>query len=295
MSKGKYLFITMVLLAMGSLASGVSANVQPCGGASNKTGKTYKINGTGIAVRSGPGTSYEKRINQKATSILKTTRYIEIDNSVTVYEECSQDGWSKIRVTEPDYLSQSHRGWVSSKVLRGKKLDSSGAEIFTEADFYFDKKTKPYKSIIIAGVNKVYRENSRCKEIDPSSAYISSSKGTPSNPVFYVTCGGGTSVFNAFFSKLDVEADSKLTAKKHIDKSLAINQCENYAKSSAAYPSTVDFSKFMDLAVTEHSNGNTTVMSSFTAKNGFNLELKYNIRCISNASGLFEANISEAE
>src|SRR5690554_3892457 len=86
MSKGKYLFITMVLLAMGSLASGVNANVQPCGGASNKTGKTYKINGTGIAVRSGPGTNYEKRINQKATSILKTTRYIEIDNSVTVYE-----------------------------------------------------------------------------------------------------------------------------------------------------------------------------------------------------------------
>lgn len=171
----------------------------------------------------------------------------------------------------------------------------SDAKVFTESDFYFDKKTEPYKSIIIVGVNKVHRENSRCKKIDPSSAYISSSKGTASNPVFFVTCGSGVNVFNAFFSKSDVEEDFKLTATKHIDKSLAIKQCENYAKSNATHPSTVDFSRFMDLAVTEHPNGNTTVKSSFTAKNSFNLELKYNIRCLSNASGLFESNISEAK
>lgn len=295
MRVGKNIFVFAVLSAIGLFASGVNAGVQPCGGESSKTGKSYKVNGTGISVRSGPGTSYDKLVNEKATRILKTTQYITIDNSVTVYEECSQGGWSKIHVTDPDYLSQSHRGWVSSKFLRGKKLDSSGSEVFTEADFYFDKKTQPYKSIIIAGVNKIHRENSRCKKIDPSSAYISSSKGTASNPVFYVTCGSGSNVFNAFFSKSDVEAGSKLTATKHIDKSVAIKQCENYAKSNATHPSTVDFSKFMDLAVTEHPNGNTTVMSSFTAKNSFNLQLKYNIRCLSNASGLFEANITESK
>ena len=171
----------------------------------------------------------------------------------------------------------------------------AGAKVFTETDFYFGKKTLPYKNIIIAGVNKVHRENARCKKIDPSSAYISSSKGTPSNPVFFVTCGSGSNVFNVFFSKSDIEADLKLSTTKHIDKSLAIKQCESYAKSNATHPSTVDFSKFMDLEVTEHPNGNTTVMSSFKAKNSFNLELKYNIRCLSNASGLFEANITEKD
>lgn len=166
---------------------------------------------------------------------------------------------------------------------------------YVESDFYWDKSTEPYKSIIVAGVNKIHRENSRCKEMDPSSAYISSNKGTASNPIFYVTCGSGSNAFNAFFSKSDVASSSKLIATKHVDKSLAIKQCENYAKSNATHPSTVDFSKLMDLAITEHPNGNTTVISSFRAKNNFNLELKYNIRCLSNASGLFEANINEAK
>jgi len=79
-----------------------------------------------------------------------------------------------------------------------EKADSSEPKVLSEGDFYFDKKTLPYKTVIIAGVNKVHRENSRCKEIDPSSAYISSSKGTVSDPVFYVTCGSGANVFNAF-------------------------------------------------------------------------------------------------
>jgi hypothetical protein len=176
-----------------------------------------------------------------------------------------------------------------------KDVDSSESEVLSEGDFYFDETTLPYKSVIIAGVNKVHRENSRCKEIDPSSAYISSSKGTASDPIFYVTCGSGANVFNAFFSRSEVEAGSNLAAVKHIDKSLAIQKCESYAKNNATHPSTVDFSKFMDLSVTEHPNGNTTVMSSFAAENSFNLELKYDIRCLSNASGLFEANISDAK
>jgi len=164
---------------------------------------------------------------------------------------------------------------------------------FTESDFYWDKNILPYKEIIITGVNKVHRENSRCKIIDPSSAYISSSKGTTSNPVFFVTCGKGAEVFNAFFSKSDVENDVSVTAIKHIDKNVAIEKCENHAKNIATHPSTVDFSKFMDLAITEHPNGRTSVISTFTAKNSFNLEIKYQIRCLLDANGLFEPTINE--
>ena len=95
--------------------------------------------------------------------------------------------------------------------------------------------------------------------------------------------------------RLAVGGGQAVAAVKHIDKNTAIQKCEEYAKNNATHPSTVDFSRFMDLAVTEHPNGNTTVISSFTAKNSYNLELKYNIRCLSNASGLFEANINEAK
>lgn len=295
MQKIKWQYFITLLVMIGLPATSFAQNIQSCGSLSTKTGKTYKVNGSGINVRTGPGTNFRKIVNQKATSILKTTQYITIDNSVTVYEECSQGKWSKIHVTDPDWLSQSHRGWVASKFLRGKKIDSSGTEIFTEADFSFDKKTRPYKNIIIAGINKIHRENSRCKSIDPSSAYISGSKGTKSNPVFFVTCGKGYKVFNVFFSKSDIENDKKFRAKKHISKSRATDLCENYAKANATHPSTVDFSRIMDLSVYETPNGRTRVTSTFTAKNSFNLELKHKITCLLDSNGLIEANISEVK
>ena len=144
-------------------------------------------------------------------------------------------------------------------------------------------------------MNKIHRENSRCKNIDTSSAYISSSKGTKSNPVFYVTCGKSPKVFNVFFSKSDVDADKVFKAKKHIAKSNAINLCENYAKSKSRHPSTVSFSRILDLSIYETPNGRTRVKSSFTAKNSLNLKLKYNITCLLNSSGLIEANIVESK
>ena len=281
----------IVILPVGTFAG----NIQSCGNAAIKTGKTYKIDGSNINVRKGPGTNFDKIINQKASSILKRTHYIAIDKSVTVYEECSQGAWSKIRVTDPDWLSQSHRGWVASRFLRNKKMDSSGIEIFTEADFLFDKNTRQHKNIIMAGVNKIHRENKRCKKIDPSSAYISSSKGSKANPVFFVTCGKGHKVFNVFFSKSDIAKGKKFQQKKHISKSKATNLCEKYAKLKAAHPSTVNFSRGIDLSVYETPNGRTRITSTFTAKNSFNLKLKHEISCLFNSYGLMEANINEVK
>lgn len=198
--------IILALLAMAILTpkAVLAESVRACGDADTKTGKVYKGKGSGINVRVGPGINFSKIINQKATRILKKTHYVTIDTSVTVYEECVQGVWSKIRVTKPDYLSQSHRGWVMSKFLRAKKTNSSGVEVFMEADFLFDKNTQPYKKTIISGVNKIHRENPRCKNIDPSSAYISSSKGSKLKPVFFVTCGSGYKAFNVFFSNSGV-------------------------------------------------------------------------------------------
>ncbi len=288
-------FASLVFALVAQAAPAVAASAQPCGPQSAKSGQTLKVNGSDVVLRAGPSTKNEKLINQKATQILKTTQYLTIDNTVTVVEECNQAGWSRVRVTEPDWLRASHIGWVPSTALRGQKKDVSGQVVFTEADFVWDKNTVPYKKIIVAGVNKVHKENARCKTIDPGSAYISSNKGTPSDPVFFVTCGTSANAFNAFFSKSDVEKGTTLAAAKHIDRNRAIDLCEAYAKSKAAHSSTVSFSRVMDLAVTEHPNGRTTVMSSFTAKNSFDLKLKYSIRCLCDANGLIEGNINEAQ
>lgn len=164
---------------------------------------------------------------------------------------------------------------------------------FKESDFYWDSVTSPHKEVIIAGVNKVHRENARCKILDPSSAYVSSSRGSSNDPVFFVTCGKGASVFNAFFSKSDVTEDETLIAVAHINSNIAVDRCEAYAKSISTHPSTVEFSRILDLSVVEHPNGRSTVRSTFNARNGLNLELKYNIQCLMDAKGLFEPVVSE--
>lgn len=254
------------------------------------TNVEYRVHGQDISIRTGPGNEFKRVVNKKATDIMHETQYATVDSTVTVRELCRHEGWSQIVVIVPDWLSESHRGWVASKYLVAMRDAAAG---FVDDNFVFDEKTVRYKDIIIKGVNKIRADDSRCSVIDPTSAYISS-KGTRSNPVFFVTCGSGANAVNVFFSKADVESGKTFQAPRHVDQAQAIQACEDYAKSQATHPSTVDFSRLWNLQLTEAPNGNTRVTSTFTAKNAFNLELNYNIVCLMNAEGLFEAAISEA-
>lgn len=272
----------------------IAVSAESCGSGSTSSGRQLRIKGADVVLRSAPNAKGERLINQKATQILKAKQYLTIDHTVTVIEECTQGEWARVRVKEPEWLRDTHVGWVQSRSLRVQKKDGSGFGEFIEEDFIWDKKTSPHKKIIIAGVNKVHRENPRCKVIDTGTAYIAFGRGSPSDPVFFVTCGSGTDVFNAFFSKSEVERGITLVAVKHIDRRHAIDLCEAYSKSKARHPNTVSFSHILDLEVNEHPNGRTTVISTFTGKNSFNLEIKHSIRCLLDASGLIEAHISEA-
>ena len=147
MQKFKLIFVLLLGVLIFQCGQAVAGGMIECGSSSTRTEKTYKVNGSGINVRSGPGTNYDKIINQKASSILKKNIYVTIDNTVTVLEECTQGKWSKIRVTDPDWLSNSHRGWVLSKFLRKKQTDVSGKEIFTEKDFIWDKNTSVMSTV----------------------------------------------------------------------------------------------------------------------------------------------------
>ncbi|PQV53405.1 hypothetical protein [Paraburkholderia sp. BL21I4N1] len=291
----KRVFLLGWLIAMAALLNVAHAETAlPCGSGSTTTGKSYSVNGQNILLLAAPKAGAAKLVNEKATSIMHTTQYMAIDNSVTVNEQCTQGPWSRVQVTDPDFLSVTHIGWVPSSALRKPQVDASGQRVFTEADFQFDKATLPYKKVIIDGVNRIHRENDRCSDIDPSSAYLSSNS-TQANPTFYVTCGKGTQVFNVFFTPRDVASGKKFEAPRNVDHTQAVAMCEAYAKSHATHPSTVDFSRVLDVAVSDGANGNTRVTSTFTAKNGYNLKLKYNIACLVNTSGLIEATISEAK
>lgn len=99
--------------------------------------------------------------------------------------------------------NEGKEGWISENFVT--IVEKKYKKVFTEKDFFWDQNMLPYKEIIIAGVNKIYQENTKCKEIHPGTACKSSTRGTKENPVFFVTCGSGINIHNVFFSKLEIE------------------------------------------------------------------------------------------
>jgi hypothetical protein len=73
----------------------------------------------------------------------------------------------------------------------------------------------------------------------------------------------------------------------------AISLCHDYAKSQATHPSTVDFS-IWGARVAEQPDGGVIAASTFTAKSGLGLQLKYEVACRVNGSGIVEAGVREA-
>jgi len=77
----------------------------------------YEIEGESIIVRNGPGKNYNKLINQKATDMIGETQYIKVDYTCRISVEEESNGWAKIKVVDPDYLSATHQGWIPLKYI----------------------------------------------------------------------------------------------------------------------------------------------------------------------------------
>ena len=69
-------------------------------------------------LRSGPGTEHDRKINQKASDKLGEIHYLSVDTSTTVKILQSQGDWVEIQVTQPDFLRDSHRGWVPRDAIK---------------------------------------------------------------------------------------------------------------------------------------------------------------------------------
>ena len=230
--------------------------------------------------------------NEKASRILKSPQYHVIDNSTQVRRTCVQGDWTEVRITSPDWLSDVS-GWAPSTALRVIERTETGQQLFTEPDFYWDDDTTTYKPQIIAAVNRIAAENRKCTPVDPGSVAKSPSRSTPGDPVFFVTCGAGVGAFNVWFRPGDADGDASFAARAPLDRAAAAEACERAAHAAATHPYTESFSRLWDLAYLPHASGRARIVSSFTARNGFNLELKYRISCLFDGPALIETQISE--
>ena len=264
---------------------------KPCG----KSGLTSNASVTvseSFEVRTGPSNTKSRLKNEKASEMLGGTHYHVVDNSTVLAVKCSDKDWSEVQVVEPDWLNDV-RGWIPNKIIREIATDESGKRVFVSDDFMWDKNSSPYKSKIVSAVNKISRDNSRCSKIDPASMAKSSSKSKPGAPVFFVTCNSGIDAFNVWFEPSDVEQGRTFSATQNIGQSAAVAACEQAAKNASTHPSTVEFSKFMDLSFHALASGRSRVLSTFQAKNAFNLEIKHRISCLFEGGDLIETLISE--
>ena len=222
------------------------------------------------------------------------TMYVSIGPKSNFDTICIQNDWTQVEIPNTEETG-AITGWVKTESLRKIEYDNNGYREFVEGDISWDKNTSKYKKEVVAAVNRISRENEQCKVVDTWLIGKSNDRSKPGDPVFYMACEGPTGLlFNVWFKPKDVAyADASYAGGKPPERTSAINACEAYAKSAATHPSTVDFSRTMDMVFLTSPTGRAEVNTSFTAKNGFNLEIKYQIRCLYEGNKMTKAEICE--
>lgn len=101
-----------------------------------KSPEIYGIKGENIVIRNGPGENYEKLINEKASEALGKTDYITVDYSVKIIIQETNGDWSKIKVVDPDWLSNTHIGWIPTKCILIANAEDKGELKNLESEDY---------------------------------------------------------------------------------------------------------------------------------------------------------------
>ncbi|MHC2021475.1 hypothetical protein [Methylobacterium sp. CM6247] len=167
-----------------------------CSGYAEGSDKVLSVNNT-YELRSKPDQNAGRILNSKATNILKKDHFHGIDISTTVKELCKTEEWSQVQIVTPDWLSEVV-GWAPTKYLGEIKRNSSGQRVFGEKDIIWDTDTNKFKAKIVSKINNLIKENADCGSFN-GLVTKSGSKGSPSNPVFFITCERKSEVYNVWF------------------------------------------------------------------------------------------------
>ena len=167
---------------------------------------------------------------------------------------------------------------------------------YTEKDVFWHDEIKPYKAVIVAGLNKIVRENKRCKSVLSKLVLISDTRGSKDDPVFFFTCKTGNpdpvkAYFNVYFSASDIELGTTFEAQIHMDRNTAIIRCERHTRGQAIDPRSVDFPA-LGAAVTQYPDGRTKVVTSFKAKNLLGNVTQHRATCLFDRNSLVDAWIN---
>jgi hypothetical protein len=114
-----FLMITFCGRREANKRNGVSTAVSetPTSTAPSPKPAVFAIKGEDIPLRSGPGEQSPKIINEKATSVTRETQYCTVDYTTKVEILATKGDWSKVRVVDPEWLQNTHIGWIHTKYI----------------------------------------------------------------------------------------------------------------------------------------------------------------------------------
>ena len=283
-------FICLISLFLLPLESVAVTSIK-CDEGGVHTGAQFEVIGSDHELRNGPGKKYDRIINATATSISTKTQYVSIDDSTTIYEECTSQGWSWIRVIKPDWLQDSHRGWVETKYIdKGPSSESGNKNVEKIPSYVLDIYTsKKYPKTVakfkprlkeIESLRKkaavMAIQSGKCPRITAAEV---DNDSTLKNLRFYVDCEGASRLY---LTESEIVKDSPVRTQKEKawtpDNAIAF--CKQGIKDRALIPSEAEIHDIMGTTFSEAPLTHNVVLTmNFEAKNAFGVKIPYKATC----------------
>lgn len=150
-----------------------------------------------------------------------------------------------------------------------------------------------YRDDLAAMLTLLQSQHPSCmKEMNLGTARLADSVDPDSvNPEFLVHCDKERQVVR--FTWMDMVNRRLPAPAPKADYSAAVAACEQVARVRATHPQTVKFSRVMDMQYRDNGDGSATIRTAFKARNAFNLETKFRIRCEYDEGRIVDASVGE--
>lgn len=207
----------------------------------------------------------------------------------TVREHCRVGNWSKIHTPTSKDVPRLY-GWVPSSELRKVPTATDGRRIYAIGDFDWPKGRVAERAAAVTVMNRIMKERRECEALDHQSLVLNK---TTKGDVFSIPCFTTGEMLPFDFTAADATNGRSFAKVDPMEETDAVVACRNAVLSNASHPSTVDFPLGYDFRT--EGEGRTQVLMSATAKNAFNLELKFKVHCDFNGTNLTDFGMSETQ
>lgn len=215
---------------------------------------------------------------------------VSTDLTMTVREQCRSGNWSYVSILQlPSDIGKA-RGWVPTASLRPVNTDIDGRRIYGPEDFDWPDGSLRYQKAILTVVNRVMAQNSKCDAFNPQSILMDKDRA---GVLIKAACYGEEEQIVEFRPDDATNGRSFMPAAPVVatDERTALAYCQTALRERATHPSTVEIGYGTFVA---QSNGTATYRTTFTAKNAFNLTLKFATLCRFLGDELIDIDIQEA-